>query len=61
MRKKMNIKRVVYTLLLMLLLSICSFLTGFIVNRAIISRIEEKIFAASYINLEQEEYSEWQR
>ena len=61
MRKKMNIKRVVYTLLLMLLLSICSFLTGFIVNRAIISRIEEKIFTASYINLEQEEYSEWQR
>jgi len=47
--------------MLMLLLSLCSFLTGFIVNRAMISSIEEKIFDASYINLEQEEYSEWQR
>ena len=61
MDKKKNIKRAVYTFMLMLLLSLCSFLTGFIVNRAMISRIEEKIFDASYINLEQKEYSEWQR
>ncbi|SFI86294.1 hypothetical protein SAMN04487775_107100 [Treponema bryantii] len=61
MGKKKNFKRAVYTLMLMLLLSLCSFLTGFIVNKAMISRIEEKIFTASYINLDQEDYSEWQR
>ena len=61
MGKKKNIKRIVFTLAFMLLLSVSSFLTGFIVNRAMISRIEEKIFAVSYINMEQEDYSEWQK
>ena len=61
MGKKKNIKRIVFTLALMLLLSVSSFLTGFIVNKAMISRIEEKIFAVSYINMEQEDYSEWQK
>ena len=61
MGKKKNIKRTVFTLALMLLLSVSSFLTGFIVNKAMISRIEEKIFAASYIDISKDKYSEWQR
>ena len=61
MSKKKNIKRTLFTIALMLLLSLSSFLTGFIVNKAMILRIEEKIFAVSYINMEQEDYSEWQK
>ena len=61
MGKKKNIKRGLYTFMLLLLLSLCSFLTEIIVNRTMISRIEEKMFIGSYINQEQVEYSEWQR
>ena len=69
MGKKKNIKRTLYTLLVMLLLSFASFLTGVVVNRIMLSRIEESFFARTHISLEQQdcnsfeqqEYSEWQR
>ncbi len=64
MGKKIKVKRNLFTLTLILLLVFSSFLTGFIVNKVIISRIEEKLLIVSYINfnsLVQEEYPECQR